>query len=192
MKKSLIPLGIFLATAVWIWTAKKNPESSPAHTSKLENPQDHKPEDIQSMTKVDPPNTAVGGNSAVPVSESLDHNAVQPIESNQAQQQNDQTISPSNPQNPDQSESLVNEAREERIRELMTTEGSDLEKYVEVHSIVCKGKTCTIEATAKESPARFQMSMAAQLEKNPWLGNKIKMKTPDNEPGVASITFLKE
>ncbi|WP_141731874.1 hypothetical protein [Oligoflexus tunisiensis] len=89
-------------------------------------------------------------------------------------------------------ESLVDTAREDKLNELLIQKGSDVDKYVEVQSIVCKGKVCTIEASAKDSPALFQTAVAQLIQQNPWLGNKMDLQPQQDDPGVAKFTIYRE
>lgn len=93
-------------------------------------------------------------------------------------------------QDVDPNENLTDAARAIKIREILTW--NDAEKSIEIHSITCQKKNCTIEASAPGDPALLQKTMASLLETNPWLGSRIDIKTLEEKNEVVSFTFVKE
>ncbi|HYX38548.1 MAG: hypothetical protein M3Q07_04045 [Pseudobdellovibrionaceae bacterium] len=83
-------------------------------------------------------------------------------------------------------------AREKRLHDIFKTD-KDLVRSVLVKKIQCRVDTCIIEAEAKDGDAdRFQSLMFALTKQYPWLGNKIDVTTPENNPQVARFVYFQE
>ncbi|HYX33859.1 MAG TPA: hypothetical protein VE954_12155 [Oligoflexus sp.] len=64
------------------------------------------------------------------------------------------------------------EAREKHLENILTKKDS-----VKVHSIVCAGATCTIEASPHSDPAALRSDMQKLLVENPGLGDSMDEQT---------------
>jgi hypothetical protein len=78
---------------------------------------------------------------------------------------------------PEEDHSSVDEAQEKRIEEILTRKDVELEKLVNLHSVVCNGRTCTIEASPKSDPILFRTSLETLLQEYPGLGSRIETQT---------------
>ncbi|MDQ3233074.1 MAG: hypothetical protein M3Q07_14755 [Pseudobdellovibrionaceae bacterium] len=68
------------------------------------------------------------------------------------------------------------EAQEKHLENILTKKDS-----VKVHSIVCAGSTCTIEASPRSDPAALRSDMQKLLVENPGLGGSMDEQTHDDQ-----------
>lgn len=83
---------------------------------------------------------------------------------------------------PEEDHSSVDEAQEQRIEEILTRKDAELEKLVNLHSVICNGRTCTIEASPKNDPILFRTSLETLLQAYPGLGSRIETQTIAGQP----------
>jgi hypothetical protein len=83
-------------------------------------------------------------------------------------------------------------AREKRLHEIFKSD-KDLVRSVLVKKIQCRVDTCIVEAEAKDGDAdHFQSLMFALTKQYPWLGNKIDVTTPEENPRMARFVYFHE
>lgn len=83
-------------------------------------------------------------------------------------------------------------AREKRLSEIFKGD-QDLARSVKVNNIFCRVDTCIVEAESKDGDAdRFQSLMYALTRQHPWIGNKIDVTTPDDNPRKARFVYFQE
>jgi len=83
-------------------------------------------------------------------------------------------------------------AREKRLWEIFNSD-KDLVRSVRVKKIQCRVDTCIVEAESKDGDAdRFQSLMFALTKQYPWIGNKVDVTTPDDNPLMARFIYFQE
>lgn len=82
---------------------------------------------------------------------------------------------------------------EEKLQKSLVTD-KEISKVADITKVSCADKICTIEAEAKggEIANSFQMSFIDFLQANPDYGSRVKIKPNEDNPRLATFTFIKE
>lgn len=91
-------------------------------------------------------------------------------------------------------DNISNAEREKRVRAAFTEKGSDAAKYVKIKSLKCRDTICTMDAVATKDAdgLQFQNAIVDVVRANPWIGNKIDVTTPRDNPREGRFIFFHE
>lgn len=88
---------------------------------------------------------------------------------------------------------LTDRGREKQIWKILRSKDAATRDAASISSVQCHGKVCSLKAKAKGSDNRaFQSAMADLARQHPWLGNKIDVTTPIDDPTQGKFVYFLE